>query len=74
MTKNSELTRRREYTCRNAAVRVLVSWFVSSGLLGSYFWKTDGYMNHRILSTVPTCLCICHGPSRTGSRNTHALC
>jgi len=28
MTKNSELTRRREYTCRNAAVQVLVSWFV----------------------------------------------
>jgi hypothetical protein len=26
MTKNSELTRRREFTCRNAAVRVLVSW------------------------------------------------
>ena len=27
MTKNSELTRRRDYTCRNAEVRVLVSWF-----------------------------------------------
>lgn len=27
MKKNFELTRRREYTCRNAVVRVLVIWF-----------------------------------------------
>ena len=36
MKKNFELTRRREYTRRNAVVRVLVIWFcVSSVVLGS---------------------------------------
>jgi len=73
MKKNFELTRRREYTCRNAVVRVLVTWFACRlsylvlSLEGSVFSKSP----HSL--PIPTCLSICHGPSRTGTRNKHAL-